>query len=281
MIDINITKFLTDTLKLYYAAQEAFFGKRPTRPYLPRVQPGKVAKKSNPTPTRPTAGSSSSQVRSGPKSFREIVEEVAYLAETDSTWALWGDACRFVFEQSNGQLDPLCQINPGNLLYDTKSKEVSMKEPTNCAQLDAYKSGREDIQADQAYALGKTLQFMLTGGETRFKHCDKNRVRMSDAGWKFIKSMVISKTCDTWDKMQLDEWWYEKPSALKGRKKSSLEKTRKHVLSNILFTSNLHQIINSLSNRNFICRSSRRVETGKQEHQEQKTEVKQRGPENC
>lgn len=131
---------------------------------------------------------------------------------------MFGNMCRYVFDD---KLSQGRQCNPNNFLYHRKTKMISMG-PSDV--IDCYKAEGSTEEANDIFALGLTLQFILTGVESvPAHHSNKARCELSDEAWGLIDALVRHKTCTTWIGLQETVWWLNPPSALKLKQKRQFE----------------------------------------------------------
>lgn len=153
------------------------------------------------------------------------------LEENKVSWDIFGNTCRFVCvqESADGR-----QPNPDNFFIHPTTNEISMRAKEICSTEEHYKAEGSDDEGSNIFALGLTLQFVLTKDErVPLHHCDKNHHELSEEAWELITAVVSEKKCKTFEDLTKFDWWKFKPSKRKAKAVAVLDKLVKSRLREI------------------------------------------------
>lgn len=196
-------------------------GKKPTPPAAgPSTAPTIADPLTDPTAAGPSTAPPAAK-DDGPLTIRKWVKG-NWHSETNTIWErMFGDMTRLTEDKANykGQ-----QPNPDNIVWDSKAQTVSFLPPDKCIELPEYRG--EGIIGDQAtiYALGMTLQYILTCEEKKpLEHWAKNACQLTDDAWDLLKAILIDKSCQTYAALKELKWWLIAPNIRASRNKKYYE----------------------------------------------------------
>lgn len=129
-----------------------------------------------------------------------------YWPENNTIWKMF--KAMLAIAESGGDIG---QCQPKNFLYNKARNAITMRPKNECEVDPHYTSMSPNEQTARVYALGKTLQKVLTGQTAPLDHCEKFKYGLSDAAWNLLNKVVTEGSWKTYAQIKASAWWMRSP----------------------------------------------------------------------